>query len=596
MNNRLRPRSKSSVSRNLLPPDNDGFNKQPRNNFYLNPKAKNLRLVQPDCYKKGGFLAFRIWNMLNPEEPSELMNGRTNQYDAAGLEGCSISEPVFCCAYAGVNRDTKSHIGHDPKDCNPVSYIMARNKTQVVENVEFWEEPYIKFSKVAKDAYANGRFTSNRKWDPDWNCLLSGSNPAIPKWKQMYFVVGSVYNNGPDFDLVREHIHYEQGSKVVDKEIPRNGIPLGEASDDPVPVIALSVSAGRKLLELACRVKENYKPKDSSDPSAMYQYGDPCGKFDPATGTVKGGVFFHVYNPERIKFSDTEYHQQLARNSTYNAAAMPIGKDSQQAIVLYEAAVSSAIPGPKGILKPSLTVEQVQNITSKHLFFWRDSQEDAADSFLLHEPSIEERCVMLAKAFKFVPKLVELCWMSNPEYLAFDAVKAILNNRTQVFKPAMDETEEEQEYVEKPAAKTVSKPTQNFAEGLMDDFNGESSDDADLQDFIEPETKAKNTSKNSKSSKPVDADALMDDFDTFDSDGEIEAEAESDEQFEASDEDEEEDAISSDFDADDETDAPSKSTESDDEDEDPFLGAVNKSLSAAKALSRSSARNSKPKK
>jgi hypothetical protein len=133
------------------------------------------------------------------------------------------------------------------------------------------------------------------------------------------------------------------------------------------------------------------------------------------------------------------------------------------AAVEYEAAVAKVYDGPAGSLNPSLSREQVDNIMNKHIFLWKSSSDDPVDSYLLHEPSMEERCVLIAKAFKYVPKLLEFCWMSKPEYLQYSEVSAILKNRsmTAVVKPDMVEDEDEDysnDAVVAAAPKSTAKP------------------------------------------------------------------------------------------------------------------------------------------
>jgi hypothetical protein len=596
---RLKPRSKSTVKRNLLPKDSDSGNLLPKNNHFINPNAKNIRLLNPDCYRKGGTYSVRIWNMLDPEDPTKLLNGRLDTNDVAGLGGVSISEPVYICSYAGIhpNNTPAQNINYDAKDCNPVSYIIARDKESVVDGISFWEEPYIKFSKVAKDAAKSGRFAQNRKWDSDWNCLLSAKMPAISKWKQQYFIIGSVYNNGPDLDLVREHIHYESGNKSVDKEIARDGVPLGDRADDPLVVTPISVSTGRKILQMFCKPKETAVEGNLDlNPSLMYKYGDPCGIYNHQTRTVKDGVFVHLFNPDKfLPKQDTKkgekdpynvFNRQLSAYSTY------VPGQSAKEIIEYEVSLSTMIPGPNGALRPSLTTEQVENITSKHLFFWREDQSDPADSFLLYEPSIEERCLWIAKAFRFVPQLVELCWMSNPEYLEFDSVKAVLRNRTQVTIPDAaddinDPAEEEEAFQPEPVVKknTSKASTQKLPEvdSVLDDVESfDSFDDQFSTDNTEP---AKNKAEKIKSAPASKADELVDSFDDEFGD-EIELEqGDTEDQFEASDDG---------FDASDEVSADFDPVEEDNT-SDTFEDQIEKSLSTAKAISRAKARSSKPK-
>jgi hypothetical protein len=110
---------------------------------------------------------------------------------------------------------------------------------------------------------------------------------------------------------------------------------------------------------------------------------------------------------------------------------------------------------------------------------------------LLHTPSIEERCVLLAKAFKQVPGLLEFAWMSNPEYLAFDEVRAIIDNRTvsAVAVPQDDEDDEDEVAIVAPwdkadfavqpvaAAKTASDLVDEF-----DEFDEDELEDDELED------------------------------------------------------------------------------------------------------------------
>jgi hypothetical protein len=195
--------------------------------------------------------------MLDPENPTkELLHGRQSAIDTAGLGGVSISEPVLCVQYAGVNKESGALLpaGTNPECC---SYIIAKSKNQSIEGVGFWDEPYVKLYQTAKKAHETGAFQSGRAWDSRWNPLISGKLPGLSPFKEKYFVVASIYENGADFDLIREKIEYTQKGKVVTKEIQRNGIPLGEDPKDPLVVIGMSKSAGKKILELCNRQKKN---------------------------------------------------------------------------------------------------------------------------------------------------------------------------------------------------------------------------------------------------------------------------------------------------------------------------------------------------
>jgi hypothetical protein len=508
----LKPRSRESVTNRQIEATKDSGSRSgiPSGDKSINPKLKNVRLERLRCYN-GGKTVIRIWPMLDPENPTNsLLNGRLSAHDAAGLGGMSISEPVLCVQYAGINRDSGGllAVGENPEAC---SYIIAKNKSSTIEGVKFWDEPYVKLYTVAKKAMDAGVFGDGRRaWDSTWNPLLRGKMPALSAFKQKYFIVCSIYENGNEFNLDREKSEYMMKGKLISNETPRNGVPLGDGPNDPLIVIGVSVSAGKKILELCNREKQDWSGDEVAKPYLPYVYGDPTGRFDPETNTVKGGLFFTLYNPTKLT---------IDANSSFKGIVNP------QAVE-YEAAVSKTYDGPQGQLAASLSKDQVDNVFNKHVFLWKAGADDADDSYLLQEISIEERCVLLAKAFKQVPKLLEFSWMSNPEYLNYAEVSAILNRRSlvTVAKPAPEEDEDfdgdevaeakPAPVVSKPKPKAeVSKPVKKSASEIVDEFEDELDED-DLEDDDGGEEEV--ASKGSKQAKPQ-ADEDEDDFeDEFD--------------------------------------------------------------------------------
>ncbi len=525
----LKPRSRESVVNRQIEAQsgNDSKASIPAGDKSINPKLTNVRLDRLRCYN-GGKTVIRIWPMLDPENPtSALLHGRQSAIDTAGLGGVSISEPVFCVQYAGINRDSGMLLpnGQNPEAC---SYIIAKSKSSTVEGVGFWDEPYVKLYTMAKKAMEAGAFANGRAWDSLWNPLFKGKMPGLTSFKQKYFIVCSIYENGPEFNLDREKVEYMQKGKLVSKETPRNGVPLGEAPNDPLVVIGVSVSAGRKILELCNKQKQDWSGNEVEKPYLPFVYGDPTGRFNAEEGIVKGGVFFTLYNPTKVSIDS---------NSTFKGVTNP-------AAVEYEAAVSKTYEGPNGTLSPSLSKEQVDNIMNKHIFLWKSSADDPADSYLLHEPSLEERCVLLAKAFRYAPKLLEFCWMSTPEYLQYAEVSAILKNRSvaTVAKPVVvadaDEDAGDEEEVEavksKSTAKLVSKPqpavpskpakAAKSASEIVDEFEDEiDEDELEDEDGGEEEIVSKGKPASKQGGKPkVSKDEFEDDDadeeDSFDED------------------------------------------------------------------------------
>lgn len=569
----LVPRTRESLTRQMDSAREDrGSRGIPAGNFCINPNLTNVRLETLRSYT-GGKTVLRVWPMLDPEDPgNKLLNGRLSAVDMAGLGGMSISEPAFCAQYIGIKRDTP-HFGGNG-DFTTCSYIIARNKLSTCEGVTFWNEPYIKLFMTVKKAFEGKEFGYGGVYDHRWNGLINAKMPALGSFKQVYFAIASVYENGSVLDLTREHIVYKQQGQDVTKDTPRNGVPLGEGEKDPLIVVPLSVSAGRHLLEMCCVEKPDWTGDEQANPSIVFKYGDPTGIFDAKTGTVKGGLFFTIYNPTK---------ETVEKHSSFTGAVSKMA-------VEYEVAVSSKYAGPKVVHTPDLSSTQVDNILSKNVFLWKENAGDPADSYLLHEPTIEERCVLIARAFRQVPKLLEFGWMSHPEYLNYDAVASILNNRKVVSGATISVKEDgEDELLSdmplSPASKTKvvvtkasvpnssnlgkSSSSSKSVSDLVDEFEDELDEDKLESEEVDDEfdDSTDGNAKVRKNSKPEEED-----FDEGEDEGE---------DSEGEDEDEDEDE-----------DEENKSKDFDDEASEKLTNQLNNSLSRAKAVARSRKRSS----
>ena len=597
----LAPRALESVNRQL---DSQSDDSGPSRNPYdltLNPNLKDVRLVYPAVYMKGGLTTFRIWNMLDPEDPGEsLLNGRLNEHELAGLGGMSISEPAYCVRYAGINYD--SGLLADKKEARPVSYVICRDRNQLIEGVEFWDLPYVKLRTVCNQAVkASTNGNISQSWNLKWNALIAGRDACVTPFKQKYFVVSSLYNNGSKLDLIRESGKKMANGTLQDVEIPRNGVALGDAPDDPLIVLELSISAGRNMLKMCTReqgewdseawdaknqipkavlksgqeaidkwVSETEEAKERAEEQHHkrykrdmgFKYGDPCGRYNPKTGTVKGGVFFSVYNPEKVDIESPHTSYSGTPSSSFAE---------------YQCLVHAQYDGPNGKITADMSAEQVDNVFNKHVYLWKASEQDADDSYLLHVPGIEERCVKIAQAFKQLPKLLEFGWMSKPEYLNYEEVQAVVKARKSVAVqlPEADEDEEEDTIPfptdPEPAVAAKAKTASELADDFDDDFDDDELDEDELDDDLDD-----------------DDDDLDDDDDDLDDDDDDAAlidqddDDDDDDDDEDDDEDEEDLTESEDFD------------EFDDEVSDDVEAALEASLAAAKGLSRSKARVKKP--
>lgn len=436
MSNRSRsfvPRSRESVTgRQLEAPANSstGF----PGDHYLNPNLKNAIVLRVDSFE-GGRTVFRIWNMLDPENPTtKLLSGRLSSLDVSGLGGMSISSPVVCASFVGVNpkhHPMVSAPGMKPATC---SYIISRvtgSGRSGFNGIEYSDLPYVSLYNMSLNAHKAGIYADGRtSWDSRWNSLFTAKFKALPAPRVMYFAVGHVYENGEDLNTHRQITSDYVKGEVVKKSIPREGIPYGLGANDPLVVIPLSGAAGKKLLGLCCREKPGWNGQTSDqDPNLPYLYRDPCGIYDEATHTSRGGVIFTLYNPKKLK---------IEQNTTFSG-----NTDSE--FQSYEVAVSSsytsapAAGGSGQKYSPSMSSEECDLVLARHVFMMKDSEADPIDSYLLHEPSIEERCVWLARAFRPIPQLLEFGWMAHPEYLEFPEVHKILTAAVSVQSAGISE-------------------------------------------------------------------------------------------------------------------------------------------------------------
>lgn len=596
----LVPRTLASLNRHLDPAKEDTIRRGiPVGNMCINPNLTDVRLENLRCYT-GGKTVLRIWPMLDPEDPSnKLLNGRLSAIDMAGLGGMSISEPAYTVQYAGIKKDTP-HFGNT-SEFQQCSYIIARNKNSTYEGVTFWNEPYVKLYQTVKKAFEGKDFGYGGIYDQRWNSLMSAKMPALGPFTQKYFVIASVYENGDSLDLLREHISYKQQGKDVSKDIPRNGIPLGEGSNDPLIVLPVSLSAGRNILKLCCIEKPEWTGNEIANPAIPFKYGDPTGIYEAKNGTVKGGLFFTIYNPTK---------EVVDKHSTFAGGA------TSKMAVEYEAAVSTKYQGPSRVMTPDLNADQVDHVLSKNVFLWKENATDPADSYLLHEPTIEERCVLIAKAFRQVPKLLEFGWMSHPEYLNFDAVAGILNNRVVTSGVAVTVEEDSEEdlpvYLKvNPLAKpkvvaakagVTNSPNLNKSSSgkksaieLVDEFDSEL-DETKLEDKEFDNELDNGSDGDDKVSKSKSKD---EDFDNeeFDEDELEEDDAETEDEFEDEAQDDSEDENENDSKDEDEfadEDEENESKDFDDQKTETLNDQLNNSLAKAKGLARSRKRVAPP--
>jgi hypothetical protein len=425
----LKSRSRESVERKF---DNRQSQFARRGVYFINSALDDAMLVRSAVWEGGKFV-LRIWPLLDPERPTEaLMSGRTSPYDTAGQQGMALSELVPTVSYAGITDKIAASLRiRSQKQYDPCSYIIARSTSDTVEGVPYSNLPYplIQSTFRAASRAADYGEAKNGQFDSRWLGLFPREHGpkeiAMPNIKNVSFAVCSVVENGEEFNLHSQRVKvYEEGHERV-KQIPREGVPLGERDSDPLVVVELSASAARAIWKICNVPNEDYQGDAEISPAKAFKYGDPTGIFDPKTEEMRGGLFFTIYNPD---------YGSIANHTTEVPKAKPAkDKGKSAGFGSYECAVSRSYGFRNYKISASRTRQQVDRILERQVFLWPVGDEAPGDrSYLLHVPTIEEQALLLAKAIKPFPQaamFLRYCWSSAPEYLQFDSVRSVLSNR-----------------------------------------------------------------------------------------------------------------------------------------------------------------------
>ena len=373
---------------------NDKRSSAPPDDKTLDPRCSlPFQLIRPN-YTKGPLL-FRPVPGRDYDNPNNLTGGRES---AAQRHYSHFMFPVPAAKYfGGDDRDKYTILLHQPGD-----EASRRN------------EPYTNFYWSCFRAHKEGVFAGGRSWDARWNQLMVGSagkGASITRPTTLNFMQGFVYANG-DVEHIgngREHA-------------------LGEAPGEAMCVIQLPASAN-SLFNIFDTPADSFDGNPDVDYNAPYLYGDPVGTFDPDTRTVAGGYFVCAFNPKVTKLQ-----ARIAVNPKSPWLSMSwSGTIDPKKPTGYEFAISRVLGVGGQKFKPSLSTEQVERVV-KSSFFWTPSGVNAG---ILHFPSNEEKCVIIAQAFRSIPKLVEWAWFDRSEYMTADVRKILGNAKSSV--PAAEE-------------------------------------------------------------------------------------------------------------------------------------------------------------
>ena len=455
---KIKARKTNTAESRALKTDEEGATSvlTPRGDHTINSHLTDVRLERVGRCYRGGKAVIRIWNTRTTTDPNESLDpGRIGpRQDQLG--GMSLYGPCAVAPWVGITND-------DIPNCKAeVSTFVVSRQTPSTrslrwkrdtyniqkENIPFWNLPYPVFFHSCVNAYESGEFGSGGAWDPKWNRFMKGGmsssgtfrEAAIATMKNRYFAVCHVYELGESMNTTR--LTYTNRDKQVEV-IDRDG-PFGLSEDDPLYVLWMSSDCGSKILELCQKQKEEWNGDPDENPAGLYQYGDPCGVFNPQTGGVDGGIIFTIFNPK-------VWQPENTKHSTWNGVV-----PGEKEVSSYQVKVTPNYTSDGGVkYLPSMSADEAGQIFEKNLFGWKEEGDDD-DSYLLHETSVEEEATLTARAFADVPKMLEFAWMSHPEYLQYDSVQAIVKARSNFVMPKEAYEEEARRNFKKVSDDTVA--------------------------------------------------------------------------------------------------------------------------------------------
>ena len=365
----------------------------PSDDHTLNTALCKVQLVRP-TYKKG-FLVVRPWPALSMAGDGVLLSGRKTA-EERWYNDWLIKVPV--CKFVGT--------------VFPVSFILYAPWRKEEDRMN---NPYNVLFYNALKAFKSTRFGSGRTWDGSWNLIMNkqggtAGGAKMTKSTHVWYMQATVYANG------------DRAYTGADRQVA-----LGEHASDPLQVVQISNEAGENMIRICDtkRTDANGVPTafdETRNLSINYRYGDPTGVYDPVTATIKGGLFLSFYNPKVSTFATV--HTSFGGTISNMQG--------------YECGVQRSYKGIRGnTYSADLSAVQVKHIQNQAQY-WFDDANDATAKGLLHIPSVDEQCLLLARAFRDVPLLLEYAWFDHPEFLTQDVLAVLREKQAAVMPGAAD--------------------------------------------------------------------------------------------------------------------------------------------------------------
>lgn len=448
-------------------------------------QSSMIQLVRPE-YEHADSLIFRMLPALLDTNDNQMeCKWAPYRNSVEPYQWSDIMRSYPAAKYVGIDNERFTFLLYHPGDerDNP--------------NFERKQNPYVLLYNALQRGMKQRTFPNM-----SWMSLVEGREAWVPKPTKIYFMQGLVFVKGKEIYLGSGK--YPRGSMVKPNDKPQ--------------IIQLSVSAGGKLENLLNDRNIEYAPGE--DDRIVYNeamtYGDPIHP--------KYGRFVRVQNEKLLSESATadvsvvEWQQQATGGATVPAVALASG------FLGYKVSLDKVLVlGEKPTkVTPNIDKETLRRV-KKHIQWWDE---------VLHIPTTEELCLIIAKSLKGARAALEFAWADHPEYFTEDVMK-VLKDAKQVLlgggatqapavAPVPESLFEDPNVVaatELPAAPDGDDP--ELPEDEFDDF--EDLDDANAtsdDDFEVPTPSADNASK-SDADESLEGDDKASDGDDDDNDDEL---------------------------------------------------------------------------
>lgn len=382
----------------------------------LNPAVPGWNLVMPS-YNDGPTI-FRPWGPLDFANPKLIVPGR-NGVAANDLSHWSVRTRVAKFVGLPGGEHSTWNLYH-PVDYENDPGVHTRN-------------PYVILYKACQGAFKTGDFRGGGEWDKRWNRLMLGGDKegaSISAPNASAYIQGFVYASGDKNYLGKGRTK-----------------PLGGEPSDGTPVVCISGSTYELLMKLYAEEKSDEQiakqyPEgfnEDEEPWKRFKFGDPTGIYDDVTKTVKSGAFVAVFNSRKAQVIEGKGGKEdIVITGGQNLPLSHTSWDGQEAEFQgYDVALFRNYISPnRAKYNVDLDAEATEQIKEKFQFPFDDPGSDAKGLILFL--SVEEQCLVIARAFAGVPDLVRFAWADNEEFMTPE-VQAILNARRMAVRPGTPE-------------------------------------------------------------------------------------------------------------------------------------------------------------